>query len=162
NPSAVNDGTNEINISFADATRVTYRTAPPIIFNGSDVNIDETLLALFQDKSEHAGQKSIYLGSGHGGFSDGQPLIYQVVDPVNAIGGLTNGNPYYVHLVGSFSIQLANTYCEARGGSGAGSDSNCTFDPTPSSDTTDDLTPIARHVISLTRPHPSDPTPNSD
>ena len=135
--------------SLITGTRVTYKNADPIIFSGTDVNIDEFLLGFSGDTSEHAGQKNIYL-SGDGGFSEGEPVVYQVGDTVNHIGNLSNGTTYYVHVVDANTIQLAASYCLAVGYNG---DHKCTTDATD----TDPSKRIAQSVIALTRPSLSDP-----
>ncbi|HET7128249.1 MAG TPA: hypothetical protein VFJ93_04150, partial [Gaiellaceae bacterium] len=134
--------------SLTTGTRVTYKNGDPIIFSGTDVNINEALLQFFNDTSEHTDQKNIYL-SGDGGFSEGQPVIYQAGDTVNQIGNLSNGTIYYVHVVDGNTIQLATSYCLAVGYS---SDHKCTTDPTD----TDASKRVARNVVSITRPSLAD------
>src|SRR5205823_11739324 len=63
-----------------------------------------------------------------------------------------DGTTYYVHVVDTWTIQLAGTYCEAVG---YGNDNRCTTDPTD----TDPGQRISRNVISISRPPTFDPTP---
>ena len=83
-------------------------------------------------------------------------MIYQVSDPSQHIIGLTNGGIYYVHVVDTWTIQLANSYCEAVG---HGYDSSC-VGPGPS------FTPISQNPIHVGRPsdtsvvHASDRRPS--
>ena len=150
-----------VNSSLADGTRVTYKNADPIIFDAGSVNADYCHNILcgndghILSPNEIGSDHRIYLGSGDGGFSEGEALIYQVSDNANKIGGLTDGNTYFVHVVDNWTIQLAGTYCTAVGYSG---DNRCTSDPTD----TDPSKRINRNVIAITRPPTFDPTPAAD
>src|SRR5262249_22072643 len=129
------DSTNHLiaNSDLADGERVTYKTAAPIVFNGASsdgvnpdsyglVNADVCLLSNISCvlaghfgqviSKNDTGAHDIYL-MGHAGLSEGEPVIYQASDPSNKIGGLTDGAIYYVHFDTDFTIQLANSYCEA-------------------------------------------------
>ena len=122
------------NSTLADGARVTYKSPNPLLFRGgscaspltscsSGVGVTESGGTISGNNMSDAGNSVIFLGHvdtlngptlGHG-FTEGQRVVYQVSDPSEHVIGLTNGGIYYVHVVDAWTIQLANSYCEAVG-----------------------------------------------
>ncbi len=106
--------------SFSGGARVTYRTAAPLTFRASGVDVDTSGASIDGDNANayniFLGHVDVYQGPtlGHG-LTNGQLVIYEASDPSKHIGNLTSGFTYYVHVVDAWTIQLANTYCEAVG-----------------------------------------------
>src|SRR5581483_7773419 len=126
----INDGG-----QFADGQRVTYKSPAPLYFGNKSVDVSTDALFGIHPSGDCSGCNDIYLGYhdpvtstsdgdlfGHGLF-EGEAVIYQVSDPSMHIVGLTDGGLYYVHLGGggaglldgSFTVQLATSYCKATG-----------------------------------------------
>ncbi len=144
-------GSTEISNSDSNlqtGTRVTYLAPDPLVFNYTAVDVNESN---GKPTGSNGGAYNLDLGyvttpgnpptiNGHG-LTEGQAVVYESNGtPSQDVGNLTNGSTYYVNVVDAWTINLANSYCEAVG---YGNDSSCVDTST---------NPIGQNFIPITAP----------
>ncbi len=119
-------GENTFNLpahGFSNGDRVTYRAPSQTGFRSINVDLDIEADGTTSEDANNSEANNIYLGQDTNGdgiveghnFQDGDRITYQVEDASLAVGGLTNGQSYFVIRNNQFEIQLAQTLCEAIG-----------------------------------------------
>ena len=151
-------GGNTLNIGghgFSNGDRVTYRTPEQAEFRS--INVDLNVLNNGAVSGINFLADNIYLGrdenadgviEGHD-FNDGDRITYRVEDPSLAIGGLVDGQDYFVIRTGPYEIQLADSFCEAVGCEEEEIDvTSIDLTPDKTSDEDAELAPAdARHLL---------------
>ena len=122
--SAVGNGPDQINVAntFSDGDLVTYHAPVALAtfttgqvnkrWNGSAWVAATNNVYFAIDATPNDDGNNDFLDIG---LADGERVYYTASDPSRAIGGLANGQFYYVHRIDGQSYQFANSYCEARG-----------------------------------------------
>src|SRR5262249_2045676 len=113
--------------SFKDGDFVTYHSPPPVAtFSSKLVDVNgstsggKVTSTTYQDVP---GNDNIFIakdadGNGNlddSGLQSGDPVTYLASDATKAIGGLTSGSTYFAIRITAQTVQLAQTYCDARG-----------------------------------------------